>query len=139
MAVDGFIGSGTELRRGDGAGTEVFTLVSNITNITGPNISKDEVDVTNMDSTAREFISALDNPGSISFTMNWDPSNAQQVLVRSDAEGNSAGNWQIVWSDTDSTQVDFSGEVMSFSINTTPDGATTADVEIKISGSLTWS
>lgn len=139
MAVDGFLGAGTQLQRGDGAGTEVFTLVSNITSISGPGISKSVVDVTNMDSTARESIGALADTGEVSFSFNWDPSNAQQVLVRSDAEGTSAGNWKIVWSDADSTTASFSGEVMSFTVNTTADGATTADATIKLTGSITWS
>ncbi len=58
-----FRGTGTQFLRGDAASPEVFTAVGDVISISGPSIVKDEIEVTALDSTAKEFISDLDNPG----------------------------------------------------------------------------
>ncbi len=139
MPVSGFRGAGTVFSRGDGASPEVFTAVSNVVSISGPGISKDDIEVTHLGSSAKEFIGALDDPGELTLVINWDPSNTQQVGLRQDAEGTSQGNYRIVWADADSTQVDFLAEVMEFSLETQPNDKVVANVRLKISGALTWS
>ncbi len=139
MVVSGFRGAGTVFSRGDGASPEVFNTVTNVISITGPQISKEDIEVTHLGSTAKEFISALDDPGELQLQMNWDPSNAQHVGMRSDAEGSTTRNYRIVWNDASSTQVDFLGEAMDFSLDTQPNAAVVASVRVKISGALTWS
>ena len=137
MAV--FRGTGTTFYRGDGASPEVFTAVGDVVSIAGPEISKEEIEVTALDSTAKEFISALDDPGEVTLLVNWNPQDAQHVLLRSDAEGNTARNYRIIWSDVSSTQVNFNGQVMVFSLNTESASATQANLRLKITGALTWS
>ena len=134
-----FRGSGTVLSRGDAASPEVFVAVGDVISISGPAITKDEIEVTALDSTAKEFIGALDDPGEITMELNWNPQDAEHVNLRSDAEGNSVLNYQIVWSDVSGTQVDFAAEVMEFSLNTEPNDAVKGSVRMKISGGLTWS
>ena len=58
--------------------------------------------------------------------------------LRTDAEGATVRNYRIVWSDVSSTQVDFTAEVMEFSLNTEPNDATKGSVRMKISGALIW-
>lgn len=137
MAV--FRGTGSTFARGDGASPEVFTTVGDIVSMSGPSITKEEIEVTALDSTAKEFIGALDDPGEITLELNWNPQDAEHVLLRSDAEGSATGNFRIVWNDVSSTQVDFNAEVMEFSINTEANVAVKASVRLKINGALTWS
>lgn len=134
-----FRGAGTNFQRGNGASPEVFTTVGDVVSIGGPNITKEEIEVTALDSTAKEFIGALDDPGELTMELNWNPQDAQHVNLRSDAEGTTVRNYRIVFNDVSSTQVDFAGEVMEFSINTEPNDAVKASVRVKITGSLTWS
>lgn len=137
MAV--FRGAGSQFLRGDAASPEVFTAVGDVVSISGPAIAKDEIEVTALDSTSKEFISALDDPGELTLELNWNPQDNQHVNLRSDAEGNTVRNYRIVWNDVSSTQVDFAGEVMEFNIDTSPNDAVKASVRVKITGSLTWS
>jgi len=133
-----FRGTGTNFQRGDGASPEVFTTVGDVINVTGPGITKDEIEVTALDSSAKEFIGALDDPGEVSLELNWNPQDAEHVNLRTDAEGNTARNYRIVWSDVSATQVTFNGEVMEFSINTEANDAAKGSVRVKINGALTW-
>lgn len=133
-----FRGAGTTFARGDGASPEVFTAVGDVVSIDGPQISKDEIEVTALDSAAKEFIGALDDPGELTLQLNWNPQDAGHVALRQDAEGSTVRNYRIVWNDVSSTQVTFAGEVMEFSLNTEPNDAVKGSVRVKISGSLTW-
>lgn len=134
-----FRGTGTVFSRGDAASPEVFSAVGDITSIGGPSITKDEIEVTALDSSAKEFIGALDDPGELSLEVNMNFQDAQQVLLRGDAEGNTLVNYRIIWNDVSSTQVDFTGEVMEFTVNTEAQDAVKASIRIKISGALAWS
>lgn len=69
---DGF---GTELRRGDGAGPEVFEPIGNVGIFSGPNSERETYDVTAHDSPPnfREFISGLIDGGEVSVECHYDP------------------------------------------------------------------
>lgn len=126
------------MSRGDAASPEVFTGVADVVSISGPAITKDEIEVTALDSSAKEFIGALDDPGELTMELNWNPQDSEHVNLRADAEGSVVRNYQVVWSDVSNTQVDFAGEVMEFSLNTEPNDAVKGSVRIKISGALIW-
>ena len=134
-----FRGAGTVFSRGDGASPEVFTAVGDVVSISGPAITKDEIETTALDSTAKEFIGALDDPGELTMELNWNPQDVGHVGLRVDAEGNTVKNYRVVWNDVSSTQVDFAGEVMEFTLNTEPNDAVKGSVRVKVRGALTWS
>ena len=134
-----FRGTSTTFYRGDAASPTAYTAVGDVVSISGPGISKDEIEVTALDSTSKEYIGALDDAGEISLELNWNPQDAQHVLLRSDSEGSTKFDYRVIWGDVSSTQVDFNGEVMEFSINTEANDAVKATCRIKINGSLTWS
>lgn len=49
----------TQCLRGDGATpTEVFNLIGEVTSFSAPTVTTEEIEVTNFDSTAKEFISS---------------------------------------------------------------------------------
>lgn len=134
-----FIGAGTVFSRGDGASPEVFTDVGDVLSVVGLGGVKDEVEITNLGSVAKQFVSALSDFGEVQLELNWNPQDAEHVLLRSDQEGSARVNYRVIWADVSSTQVDFNGEVMEFSISTEPNDAVKASVRIKLSGALTWS
>ncbi len=71
---DGF---GTQLKRGDGATpTEAFTTIANVTSISGPERTRETIDVTSHDSPDgwMEFVGGLKDGGEISVDINYDPS-----------------------------------------------------------------
>ena len=133
-----FRGAGTNFQRGDGTSPEVFITVGDVVSLSGPSITKDEIEVTALDSVAKEFIGALDDPGEVSLDLNWNPQDAEHVNLRTDAEGSVKRNYRIVWGDVSNTQVTFSAEVMEFTLATDPNDAVKGSVRLKISGGLTW-
>lgn len=78
--IDGF---GTELRRGNGAGPEVFTPIGNVGNFSGPSMERDTYDVTAHDSPSRfrEFLGGLINGGEVSAECHYDPDKHDQLVA----------------------------------------------------------
>jgi hypothetical protein len=66
------------------AGSGVFTELAEITNVTPPNASVDDVDVTHMKSPgrAKEFRPGLTDNGEAEFEMNWIPSSVTDTFIR---------------------------------------------------------
>lgn len=132
----------TKLKRGDGGGTEVFTTIAAITSFSGPNETAPTVDVTTMDSTAREYITGLKDQGEITFDLIFVGSNAQQQGVRTDLTNGTTRNFKLVIPDktleADCTTLSFAGVVTQFALTGQTDDAWRGSVTIKLSGAGTW-
>ena len=129
----------SQVKRGDGASPEVFTLVGQITDLSGPDGSAAEIDISTLDSTAKEFAMGLMDEGSFSFEMVFDPANAQHVGVRDDRTNKTLRNWQVVLPDGSSTTIAFAAYITGFSLAAPGDEVWRASVTLRISGALTWS
>lgn len=100
---DAHIGQGAQIQRGDGNSPENFVAVLGITNITGPNMQREAIDVTDMDSgTYRKFIGGLVDAGEVQFEANFLPRNDTQnqseggFMAEFDKGScDSRGNWRI--------------------------------------------
>ncbi|HEY1089316.1 MAG TPA: phage tail tube protein [Archangium sp.] len=132
---------GIQLQRGDGGGSEVFTTIAEVTNITGPTENAGELDATSFDSTGMEFIGGLPDAGEVTFEVNFVGSNAQQQGLRTDSRAGTLRNFKLVLPDhaTDPTTVAFSALVtkppeLSAAVNGVIKGSCT----LKISGLPTW-
>jgi predicted secreted protein len=132
-------GLGTTFQEGDGASPEVFATIAEITSIGGPELSTEEIDVTNLDSSGgfKETIAGAKDPGSVSLEMNWIKG-TQQISVRDKLATGAAGVYKITWSDSPNTVAEFTAIVTAFSMNTEPSAALTASITLKISGQVTW-
>lgn len=92
---------GSKLQIGDGGGTEVFTDVAEIVELTPPAMSRDEIEVTSHASADgyREFISGFRDGGEVSFKANWLPTNATHdgtTGVLESFNDNANHNWKII-------------------------------------------
>lgn len=123
-------------------GADVFDRIGNITAASGPELSKDDIEITDMDSTIKEFFGDLANPGSIGFTVNRNFGDVGQDAARADAQSQIVRNVRIERLDPadDSVleTVDFNGEVMEWSEDATQASPFTATGRIKITGPLTF-
>ncbi len=115
----------------------------NVLNISGPNTSKSDIEVTHLQSTAKEFISDLPDPGELTFTISYDFDDTQHQLLRDDANG--VGNkrpYKLEFVDPadDVTDVtaEFIGECMDFGAELSPGQQAQASVRVKISGAITY-
>jgi predicted secreted protein len=71
---------GSALKRGDGGSPEAFTAIAEIIELSGPAMSRDDIDVTSHQSSDgyREFIPGLRDGGEVTFTANYLPTNSTQ-------------------------------------------------------------
>jgi predicted secreted protein len=74
---------GTQFKRGNGATpTEAFTTIANVTNISGPERTRDTIEVTSHDSPGqwKEFLGGLKDGGELSLDINYDPAETTHDL-----------------------------------------------------------
>jgi|GEM_PF-436359 len=121
------------------AGTEVFTTLAEITNISGPGVKLELIDATHMASpnAFREFIPSLLDGTEISFDLNYLPGNANQGGLRSDQLARLVRNYRIVWTDTAASTDSFAGYVTDFTPSAKIDDKLMASATIKITGPIT--
>ena len=143
MAVTAAINAfGTLLKIGDGGGSEVFTTIAEVSNISGPSLSLEMIEVTNHSSTAgwKERIGGLLDGGEVSFDVNFIPTNATQSysagLVK-DMVGRTKRNFKIVFPDGSTTTWTFAAFVSKFQPKAPVNGQLSASVSLMITGQPT--
>lgn len=133
---------GTLLKIGDGGGTEQFTAIAEVANISGPGISLDTVDVTHHGSAGgfKEYVGGLLDGGEIKAELNYIPTdathNATAGLLK-DLKNKTKRNFQLVFPDGSSTTWSFAAFVTNFEPTAPVDGKLGASVTFKITGQPT--
>lgn len=127
---------GVKIQRGDGGGTEVFTTIAEIHNFSGPTEKAKAIDVTNLDSQAKEFINGLMDPGEVTFEGNYVAGDAQQQGLRADLVNRVKRNFKILLTDdlVTPTAIAFTAVIQEFSIKGAADDKLSFNVSLKISG-----
>lgn len=131
---------GATIGKGDGASPEVFTTIANITSISGPNLEATDIEVTDLSSTAKEFLQGLEDSGTIDLEGFYDQTNTEHQEMRDNVGANTAVNYQITLTQGSPQEtIQFSARVMSFSLGQSVDEAVTVSMSLKIDGAVTWS
>lgn len=114
--------------------SSAYEAVAEISEIAGPNKSKDAVEVTTLDSADRykEFISGLKDGGQIQLTMNYTKATYQQM--DEDFESDDRNTYMIVLPDEDEFSFEFEGIVTELGLGAPVGDKISADCTIKISG-----
>ena len=134
------IGSGSTLQLGSGASPQVYTTIAEVLRCGPIGSTNPEVDVTNLDSTAKEYIAGLADGNTVEFDMNWIAGNTQQQSLRTSQAAGSTVNLRMVWSTSPNTNAQFDLVLLGFEMGeTTPEQQITASVSGRISGSIVWS
>lgn len=140
MSTAAFIGSQTLLKLGDAASPPVYTTIGEVVSIGPLAQKKDLIEVTHLESTAKEFIGGLSNGQEIEIVCNYIPTNTQQVALWTAAGTTSAAKLfkYVLPSGGGSLTFSFSAVVLSSSIGpTTPNTATQISFGVQVSGSIT--
>ena len=133
------LGSGATLQLGNGASPQVYTTIAEVLRVGPIGSSNPEVDVTNLDSTAKEYIAGLADGNTVEFEMNWVAGNTQQQSLRTSQASGSTVNMKMVWPVSPETTAQFDLVLLDFSMgDTTPEAQVTATVSGRISGSIAW-
>ena len=121
------------------AGTEIFTTIAEITNISGPEESLELIDATHMESpnAFREYIPSLLDGGELQLDLNFLPANANQQGLRDDLRNRTRRNFRVVWPDAGTTTYAMSGYVTSFSPSAQIDDKLSASATVKVTGPIT--
>lgn len=131
-------GVGTSFKRANGdSSSPTFTAVAEVNSISGPNLTRDTIDVTSLDSTGgyREFIGGFRDGGEVTLEMNFTLDGYDDL--KADFDNDTMWTYQIVLPDSGNTTFEFDGLVTSLGLGIPMDDKITADVTIKVSGQLT--
>jgi hypothetical protein len=139
LALDAY---GTLLQRGDGGAPEVFTTIAEVTDISGPTLALDPLDVTAHTSPAafREFIGGLLDGGEVTFTINYVPTDSthdNSTGILSDLAGRVTSNWKLIFPDTGATEWTFAAFLTAFESTEPVDDRLSAEITLKLTGQPT--
>ena len=134
MSSNAVAGVGTLFRRWSGS---AWVNIAEVNSISGPSISRDNIDVTSLDSTGgyREFIGGFRDAGALQLTMNFSRSTFE--LMKTDFESDTSQNYEIVLPDAENTTLEFVGLVTELPLEITADDKITSSVSLKITGQVT--
>lgn len=90
---------GTALYFIDPSAPGVVVLVGCPTSISGITAARDQIETTCLGDAARTYIPGLATPGTATFTINFDPSDASHVLLHSLYVAGTTVDWALGWSD----------------------------------------
>ena len=118
------------------------STIGNVTNITGPSMSKDTIDTTALDTTGgyRTFITGFKNAGTLTFTLMFEKSHYSTLKNAFDSDV--AKSIEVILPDGTTagtgSKLSFSGFVTEIPLTIPPDDKITCDVTIQISGPVTF-
>ena len=112
-----------------------YTNVANVKDFSGFDGSASELEVTNLDSVAKEFKLGLTDPGAFSINIDYDSVNAGHVALRAKQVSGLLSNFKLTL--PNATVITFTGFVKKFSLAGGVDAVAKTSVDIRISGAIT--
>ncbi len=127
----------TALQLGNGASPQSFTTIADGVALSGFGQKNDLIEVTNFQSTAKEFIGGLPDGQEITFTANYIPNNSQHVALMTAVRASSTKDFRLVLPPTVTPRTfSFSAVCMAFSLSLGPNAALQMAFTVKISGAI---
>ncbi len=133
-----FSGVGTTFGRGDGTSAETFTDIAEINSISGPNMTRDTIDTTALDTAGgyRTFITSFRDAGEVVLAMNFTV--VGYGLMKADFEAAATVNYKITLGNTAASTLDFAALVTNLGTGVPLDDKVSIDVTLKVSGAVTF-
>lgn len=130
-------GAGAQLQREVSEGSGTWVTIAEVRSIDGPNASAEEIEVTNLDSTAKEFIGGLTDFGQLTFPMNWFYHATQSQLAADQITGLERA-YRIRFPQFTPARLEtFRAYVRDIGKSTAPNDAHQANVVLRITGVVT--
>lgn len=139
MASNAVSAFGTQLKIGDGAGSESFATIAELRTISGPSLNAETIDVTvhNTSTPFRRYISGLLDGGDVTFDLNFIPTEATHGYssgVLADMLARARRNFQIVFPDTGTTTWLLPTIITGFEVSSDPADVLQASCTLKVAG-----
>lgn len=131
---------GTKLKLAGAVSPVAYTAMANVTSISGLGGQKGDIDITNFDSTAKEFLTGLEDPGQVQVEINYSPNDTTQNTLWTLKDSGALRSWRIQLSGASpSPYFGFNATVQQFQVNFQTDDVVRATVTLRVSGSITKS
>lgn len=127
---------GTKISKNTGtAAAPVWAAIKNVSSFSGFSGSAADIDVTDLDSTGKEYRPGLQDWDSVTMDININMKEASHIALLADKRSGVISEYQALLSD--GTGIEFSGYVKSFPITIGVDTVYKGSVVIKITGDIT--
>jgi len=131
---------GTKLQIEKAGSPNEFADIGQVSGITGFRSGEAvEINVTDFDSSAQEFLMGLKDEGTLNFNLNYDPDDTQHELLETHRTNQTLADFKIQLAAGTNNFFSFSGYVQSFALNLEADDAVRGEVSIRVSGAITKS
>ena len=131
---------GTLIKVGDAASPEIFTTIAEVTNIGGPELEQEAIDVSHHGLAWKEFVGGLKDGGEISIEANYLPADATHDAstgILADLAAGTLRNFELVFTDTASTTWSFTALITRFAVGAPVDNKLSVNITLKLSGEPT--
>lgn len=127
-----------QLKSAVGVSPVTYTAVANVVSISGIGGQKSDIDITNFDSTAKEFLTGLEDPGEVQVEINFAPSAATHDTLWTLKNDGTLRTWRVRMSGTSPYDYfEFAATVKQFQVNFQTDDVVRATVTLRLSGAIT--
>jgi len=117
-----------------------YTAISNIQSANGIGSgSASDIDVTDLNSTAKEFLQGIKDEGEISLALKYDYSDAGQTIVQTAVDGSNLIYWDVeipIAGKSTGLRLSFAGTPKTFSKDLGVDAVVDSSITIKVSGAV---
>lgn len=137
MASNAISGIGAVIKRGDGASTEAFVTIAEVSAINGLDITRDIHDVTTLDSPSgyKEKIGGFKDAGDLVLDMNW--TRAGWDIFKTDIDATASRNYKIIMPDLGATEFDFAAWASNLGKTIPTDDKISMRVTLAVDGVIT--
>lgn len=112
--------------------------IGEVKNFNGPGGQASDIDVTTLESTAKEFLQGLQDEGEISLEVNFDPSDVGQTFCRTARAAQSKNNYRVTLPNTAATKLDFAAFCKGFSLAGGVDDVVKGSLTLRVSGAVVY-
>jgi hypothetical protein len=117
--------------------TPAWTTVGNATAWSGPSFTRNEIDVTALDSVAKEYILGLKDPGEFSMDVNVDKTDPGQEFLWGELNQNVPIPVKMTWPSTPPDGFTFEALVMNFETSGSADDKIDGTITLRVTGDVT--
>lgn len=123
-----------------GSGSPVsYSAIGEIKSWSGPGGQASVIDVTDLDSTAKEKRAGLQDEGQLTFEINYLPTDTEHQALRTAKASGAVTPFKITYTDSGGTEHTFNAIVLGFVIAGGVDDVIRATITLEITGALTQS
>lgn len=132
--------SSTIARKDTTVSPNVYNTIPNIVGFPTPSPEAADLDVTDLSSTAREYLSGLEDNGELALTGFYNPNETEHALLQARVGSNTTDEYKITLADVSpQQQITFTARVKAFRVTLGVDEPVNMEIVLRVSGAATWS